>query len=89
MGHLRQEYWSGLPFPSSTFDRGHSQIQIFKRKVDWDFPDGPVIKTLSCQHRGHGFDPWLGKKHPTCDSALKKNKGCLGDKDSGFILNPA
>ena len=24
------------------------------------FPGGPVVKTLSFQCRGHGFDPWLG-----------------------------
>ena len=26
-----------------------------------DFPGGPVVKTLCSQHRGHGFNPWLGK----------------------------
>ena len=25
-----------------------------------DFPGGPVVKTLLCQFRGQGFDPWLG-----------------------------
>ena len=24
------------------------------------FPGGPVTKTLHCQCRGHGFDPWSG-----------------------------
>ena len=26
-----------------------------------DFPGGPVVKTLSSHHRGHGFDPLVGK----------------------------
>ena len=25
-----------------------------------DFPGSPVVKTLSFQCRGHGFNPWLG-----------------------------
>ena len=24
----------------------------------WDFPDGPVVKILCSQHRGHRFDAW-------------------------------
>ena len=31
----------------------------FKRRL-WDFPVGPVAKTLCPQCRGPGFDPWLG-----------------------------
>ena len=27
----------------------------------WDFPGGPVVKTLRSQCRGYGFDPWSGK----------------------------
>ena len=26
----------------------------------WDFPGGPVAKTLGSQCRGPGFDPWMG-----------------------------
>ena len=26
----------------------------------WDFPGGPVVKTLCSQCRGPGLDPWLG-----------------------------
>ena len=26
----------------------------------WDFPDGPVVKILCSQYRGHRFDPWSG-----------------------------
>ena len=29
-------------------------------KQYWDFPGGPVVKTLCSQCRGHGFDPWSG-----------------------------
>ena len=24
----------------------------------WDFPGGPVVKTLHFECRGHRFDPW-------------------------------
>ena len=27
-----------------------------------DFPGGPVLKSLCCQYRGHGFDPGQGTK---------------------------
>ena len=28
--------------------------------IPWDFPGGPVIKTLCFQCRGRRFDPWSG-----------------------------
>ena len=27
-------------------------------KACWEFPGGPVVRTLSFPCRGHGFDPW-------------------------------
>ena len=27
---------------------------------NWDFPGGPMVKTLRFQCRGCGFDPWSG-----------------------------
>ena len=32
----------------------------FLRVWSWDFPGGPVAKTLCSQCRGLGFDPWSG-----------------------------
>ena len=26
----------------------------------WDFPDGPMVRTLHFHVKGHGFNPWLG-----------------------------
>ena len=37
--------------------------------IYWDFPGGPVVKTLCFQCRGHGFDPWSWNKDPTCHAA--------------------
>ena len=37
-----------------------------KIKYAWDFPGGPVVKTLRFHCRGRGFDPWLGNQDPTC-----------------------
>ena len=31
-----------------------------KSSHDWDFPGGPVVKTVCFQCKGHGFDPWSG-----------------------------
>ena len=31
-----------------------------KKKTLWDFPDGPVAKTLHSQCRGPRFNPWSG-----------------------------
>ena len=33
---------------------------LLLKSAIWDFPDGPVGKTLSSQCRGPGFDPWPG-----------------------------
>ena len=38
----------------------------------WDFPGGPVVKTLPSQYRGPGFDPWSGKLDPACCLAQPK-----------------
>ena len=41
------------------------RIKTNGSRVDWDFPGGPVVKTLRFQCRGHGFDPWgQGTKIP-------------------------
>ena len=43
----------------------------------WDFPRGPVVKTLHCQCRGHGFNSWLGTKilrATRCGQKKKKKK---------------
>ena len=31
-----------------------------KKTIAWDFPGGPVAKTLGSQCRGPGLDPWSG-----------------------------
>ena len=37
-----------------------SFILLLQKKNIWDFPAGPVVKTLSSQWRGPRFDPWSG-----------------------------
>ena len=39
-----------------------------------DFPGGPVVKTLSLQCKGCGFDPWLGNKDPAYCLVWQKKK---------------
>ena len=45
-----------------------------KKCLDWDFPGGPVVKTLCFHCRGRGFDPWLGKFRMPHSVAKKKKK---------------
>ena len=35
-----------------------------EKKKFWDFPGGPMAKTLCFHCRGNGFSPWLGAKIP-------------------------
>ena len=37
--------------------------QCYRAKVKGDFPDGPVVKNLTANAWGHGFNPW-SKKSP-------------------------
>ena len=41
----------------------------------------PVASTPSC--RGHGFDPWLGNKDPTCHKAWSKKKKERKERNRG------
>ena len=49
----------------------------------WDFPGGPVVKTLCFHCRGRGFDPWGGRSHMLCSLAKK------GKKDWGLLFLPS
>ena len=40
-------------------DEGFKSVSLFNM-ISWDFPGGPVVKTLCSQCRGPGFDPWSG-----------------------------
>ena len=43
----------------------------------WGLPHGPVVKTLSFQHKGYRFNPWLGNWDPTCHVAWQnKTQNC-------------
>ena len=45
---------------------GKSLQTLLTYQQPWDFPCGPVVKTLSFYSRGRGLDPWPGNKDPTC-----------------------
>ena len=48
---------------------------VTKNKKGWgDFPGGRVVKTLCCQRRGHGFEPWSGNKDPTSHLVQSEKK---------------
>ena len=40
-----------------------------------------MVKTLSFQYRGYGFDPWSGNQDPTQQEAKKKKK----KKQNGYV----
>ena len=44
----------------SYYYKRYSSISPNKSERVWDFPGGPVVKTLRFQCRGPGFEPWLG-----------------------------
>ena len=60
---LQNEYfvlnilWGVKIHPSAKFIHPEHTI---KNNSQRDFPGGPVVKTLCCQCRGHGFSPWFG-----------------------------
>ena len=39
---------------------GRDNRGLLQSKIIWDFPGGPVGKTLCSPCRGPGFDPWSG-----------------------------
>ena len=55
----------------------------------WDFLGGPVVKTLSCQCRGHGFALWLQNYDLTCHAAWEKDKKIkITEVVGGFGYSP-
>ena len=42
--------------------------------MKWDFPSGPVVKTLCFQGRGHRFNPWMRNREPTCCEVRSESK---------------
>ena len=48
------------------------------RKVHWDFPGGPVVRSLHFHCRGFGFNTWSGHYMPHASQhSQKKKKGAL------------
>ena len=53
------------------------------KENEGDFPDGPVVKTLCSQCRGHGFNPWLGKILHAAWHGQKKKQRERENEDPG------
>ena len=47
---------------------------LILRKQSWDFPGGPVVKTVHSQCEGHRFHPWSGNLHSACNAAWPKSR---------------
>ena len=45
-----------------------------KKTSDWEFPGGPVVRTLCIHCRGHRFDPWSGIPEAVCAAKKKKTE---------------
>ena len=54
-------------------DIPRSEQVLRETAFPWDFPRGPVVKTLCFHCRGCGFDPCSGNQDPTCHVAENKN----------------
>ena len=79
MEFSRQEYWSGLPFPSPI-----SYEVWSKKKKKKGFPGGASGKEPSCQckrNKRHGFDSWV-RKIPW-KRAWQPTPVCLPGKSQG------
>ena len=50
----------------------HLSEWLSSKRIQGDFPGGPVIKTLPFHCRGYGLDPWPGNQDPTSCTAKKK-----------------
>ena len=37
-----------------------------KNVFKWEFPGGPVVRTLRFHCQGHWLDPWSGNQDPVC-----------------------
>ena len=53
------------------------------RVIPWDFPGGPVAKTLGFQCRGPRFYPWSGKETP---HASTKDLTCHSEDQRSCML---
>ena len=56
----------GILFPCPNPLRGLSIPFMDIKQHLWDFPGGPVAKTLRSQCRGPGFNSWVGELDRTC-----------------------
>ena len=66
MGFSRQEYWSGLPFPSPEDlpDPGIEPVSLLSPALAGRFFTTSATREAletACQCRAHGFDPWSRK----------------------------
>ena len=62
---IQSQTWVSSPFPHLSSQpsplQSHQVLAILCPKyASRDFPGGPVIRTLHCHCRGHGFNPWSG-----------------------------
>ena len=79
---------SVLQLTGEAHPRYKGQSALLKSHGLWDFPGGPVVKTLLCHCKGHKFDPWLGNSDPTCSTAqLKKHSNNQTPKSADLNVN--
>ena len=52
----------------------------------WDFPGGPVVKSLYFQCRGHRFHLWSGNQDPTVLTAKKFKKKKSNNKKNPTMI---
>ena len=64
-----ERYWGQKVSELPTWSHTH-----LKAKVGWEFPGGPVARTLGFHHQGPGFNRWFGKLALICHAVAAKNK---------------
>ena len=72
---------------------GHPLVFVFKERIWWNFPGGPVVKNLNFQCGVHGLIPGLGIRCPMLRGVAKnlKNNNIFKRKEGiwqDYLLNP-
>ena len=63
--------------PLKDVSQGNGMARFVLKEDRWEFPGGPVVRTLSSHCQAPGFSPWTGelKSHKCIVAGGKKKKG--------------
>ena len=81
-----------LPTVSGVKDSVTVTLRLRSRKLERccsrDVPGGPVVKTLCCHCRAHGFNPWSETKIPHAERHSRKVKNKREREKKIMLFSP-